>query len=57
VVDFGVFINTGVKQDGLVHRSRVPFGTQLKMGEVIEVEIVKVEVERGRISLGWASAK
>ena len=55
VVDFGVFVDIGVKQDGLLHRSQVPAGTRLKVGDVIDVEIVKVEVERGRISLGWAS--
>jgi uncharacterized protein len=53
VVDFGAFVDIGVKQDGLLHRSQLPQGTQLSVGEVIEVEIQKVEVERGRISLGW----
>ncbi len=57
VVDFGVFIDIGVKQDGLLHRSQVPPGTRLKVGEVIEVEVVKVEVDRGRISLGWAGTQ
>ncbi|HZW04989.1 MAG TPA: helix-hairpin-helix domain-containing protein, partial [Anaerolineaceae bacterium] len=53
VVDFGAFVDVGVKQDGLLHRSQVPAGTQLQVGDVIDVEILKVEVERGRISLGW----
>ena len=54
VVDFGIFIDIGVKQDGLLHRSQIPRGQQLTVGDVITVEIQKVEKERGRISLGWA---
>lgn len=53
VIDFGAFIDIGVKQDGLLHRSQIPRGQQLTVGEVITVEIQKVEKERGRISLGW----
>ena len=53
VVDFGAFVDIGVKQDGLLHRSQLPPGTPLQVGEVIDVEILKVEVERGRISLKW----
>ncbi len=52
VVDFGVFVDIGVKQDGLLHRSQVPKGSSFQVGDVIEVSILKVEVERGRISLG-----
>ncbi len=53
VVDFGAFVDIGVKQDGLLHKSQIPFGTMLKVGDIIEVEILKVEPERGRIGLGW----
>jgi uncharacterized protein len=53
VVDFGAFVDIGVKQDGLLHRSQIPHGMELKVGYVIEIEILKVETERGRISLGW----
>jgi uncharacterized protein len=53
VVDFGAFVDIGVKQDGLLHRSQIPSGIDLKVGYVIEVTILKVEIERGRISLGW----
>jgi uncharacterized protein len=52
VVDFGAFIDIGVKQDGLLHRSQIPAGTLLQVGDVMGVEIQKVEIERGRISLG-----
>ena len=53
VVDFGAFIDIGVKHDGLLHKSQIPFGTLLKVGDILDVEILKIEAERGRISLGW----
>ncbi len=56
VVDFGAFVDIGVKQDGLLHRSQIPQGTVLGVGDVIEIEILNVDTERGRISLGWTGA-
>lgn len=53
VIDFGAFVDIGVKQDGLLHKSQIPYNTLLQVGDVIEVEIMKVEAERGRIGLGW----
>ena len=53
VVDFGAFVDIGVKQDGLLHRSQLPSRTVLRVGDVIDVEVQKVESERGRISLAW----
>jgi uncharacterized protein len=53
VVDFGAFVDIGVKQDGLLHRSQIPRGVSLGVGDVIEVEILNVDTERGRIGLGW----
>lgn len=55
VVDFGAFIDIGVKQDGLLHRTQIPIGTVLKVGDIIDVEILKIEHERGRIGLGWVN--
>ena len=52
VVDFGIFVDIGVKQDGLLHRRQIPAGTHLQVGDIIDVTILKVEAERGRISLG-----
>ena len=51
VVDFGAFVDIGVKQDGLVHRSQVPVGYSLNVGDIVDVEIIKIETERGRIGL------
>ena len=56
VVDFGAFIDIGVKHDGLLHRSRLPRNTALQVGDVIEVVIVDVDKARGRIGLGWPKA-
>ncbi|MBN2116284.1 MAG: RNA-binding transcriptional accessory protein [Anaerolineales bacterium] len=53
VVDFGAFVDIGIKQDGLLHRTQIPTGTVLKVGDIIDVEILKIESERGRIGLGW----
>ncbi|HEU4744705.1 MAG TPA: helix-hairpin-helix domain-containing protein, partial [Anaerolineales bacterium] len=55
VVDFGAFIDIGLKQDGLLHRTQIPVGTVLKVGDIIDVEILKIETERGRIGLGWVN--
>ncbi len=53
VVDFGAFVDIGVKQDGLLHRRQVPAGHVLSVGDVVEVEVQRVEAERGRIALAW----
>jgi protein Tex len=44
-------VDIGVKQDGLLHRSQIPSGTALKIGDVLNVEVQKIEIERGRIGL------
>ncbi len=57
VVDFGIFIDIGVKQDGLLHRTQIPAGMAMQVGDIVEVAILKVEAERGRISLGMESGR
>jgi Transcriptional accessory protein len=56
VVDFGIFVDIGVKQDGLLHRTQIPAGMLMQVGDIIDVTILKVEAERGRISLGMEKA-
>ena len=53
VVDFGAFIDIGVKQDGLLHRSQIPRSHTLSVGDVLTISIQSIDAERGRISLGW----
>jgi len=57
VVDFGAFVDIGVKQDGLVHVSemadhyvRDPLDV-ISVGAVVDVRVINVDVERGRIGL------
>ena len=57
VVDFGAFVDIGVKQDGLVHLSRMakkfvknPLDI-VSVGDVVEVKVVNVDKDRGRIGL------
>lgn len=56
VVDFGAFVDIGVKQDGLLHRSQIPRGQTLTVGEIVTVTVREVDEQRGRISLGWPAA-
>jgi len=57
VVDFGVFVDIGVKQDGLVHitemsDSYVKHPLELvKVGEIVEVRVLGIDRQRGRVSL------
>jgi uncharacterized protein len=57
VVDFGAFVDIGVKQDGLVHVSeladrfvRDPLSV-VAVGQVVQVRVVSVDVGRGRVQL------
>jgi len=53
VVDFGAFVDIGVKRDGLLHRSQFPLNSSVDVGDIIEVEISSVDTDRDRISLKW----
>lgn len=57
VIDFGAFVDIGVHQDGLVHISQIcnkyikhP-GEVLKVGDVVNVKILSVDLDKNRISL------
>jgi uncharacterized protein len=57
VVDFGAFVDIGVKRNGLIHISRMGQDyvrnphEKVTVGDVVEVEVVEVDIKRGRISL------
>ena len=51
VVDFGAFVDIGVKTDGLLHRSRIPRQTHLQVGDIIDVIIQSIDKDRNRIAL------
>ena len=57
VIDFGVFVDIGVHQDGLVHISRItdrfikhPLEA-VSVGDVVDVKVLEVDPVRKRISL------
>jgi uncharacterized protein len=57
VVDFGAFVDIGVKHDGLVHVSQMaekfvrnPHEV-VHVGDVVQVKVVKIDRERGRVGL------
>lgn len=59
VVDFGAFVDLGVKQDGLLHISNMSLtGRRIEdphdvvgVGDIISVEVITLDLERGRIGL------
>ena len=52
VVDFGVFVDIGVKQDGLLHRSKWLPGETYSVGQIIDVIVLDMDAVRKRIALG-----
>ena len=57
VIDFGVFVDIGVHQDGLVHISQVASrrlrhpSEAVKVGDVVKVAVLEVDEKRHRIGL------
>ena len=63
VIDFGVFVDIGVHQDGLVHISEVcnrrlrhP-SEMVKVGDIVKVVVLNVDEKRHRISLSMKQVK
>lgn len=57
VVDFGAFVDIGVKQDGLVHISKLsnqfvkhPLDV-VSVGDIVTVWVDGVDAQKGRVSL------
>jgi protein Tex len=57
IVDFGAFVDIGVKQDGLLHISQIankfvknPLDV-LKVGDIIDITVTAIDIEKGRIAL------
>ena len=58
VIDFGVFVDIGVHQDGLVHISQITDKKFIKhplevlsVGDVVEVKVMSVDLQKKRIAL------
>ena len=63
VIDFGVFVDIGVHQDGLVHISQItdrfikhPLEA-VSVGDVVDVQVLSVDVAKKRIGLTMKIAK
>ena len=61
VVDFGAFVDIGVKQDGLLHISQIankfvknPLDL-LNVGDIVDVRVIGIDIKKGRISLSMKS--
>lgn len=57
ISDFGAFVDIGVHQDGLVHKSQMshkfvkhPLDV-VKLNDVVDVKVIDIDIERNRISL------
>ena len=57
VVDFGVFVDIGIKNDGLVHKSQIsnkfvkdPMEI-CSVGDIIDVKVIGIDLEKQRVSL------
>ena len=57
VIDFGVFVDIGVHQDGLVHISQItnkfikhPLEA-VSVGDIVDVKVLDVDLAKKRISL------
>lgn len=57
VVDFGAFVDIGIKNDGLVHISQLadryvknPMEV-VSVGDIVDVRVIGVDLERGKVSL------
>ena len=63
VIDFGVFVDIGVHQDGLVHISQVSNrrlrhpSEAVKVGDVVKVVVLEVDEKRHRIGLSMKQVK
>lgn len=62
VIDFGVFVDIGVHQDGLVHVSEVSDkfirhpSEAVSVGDVVKVVVLDVDEKKHRISLSMKQA-
>nr|WP_248629515.1 Tex family protein [Enterococcus cecorum] len=62
VIDFGAFVDIGVKQDGLVHISKLSDrfvkhpSEVVAVGDIVQVWITSVDIQKGRISLSMLAS-
>lgn len=63
VVDFGAFVDIGIKNDGLVHISKLSekrvknVSDLLTVGDIVNVEVIGIDKEKGKVSLSMKGIK
>ena len=63
IIDFGAFVDIGVHQDGLVHISHLSSSfvkhplDVVKIGEIVKVKVISVDVQKKKIGLSIKEAK
>ena len=63
IVDFGAFVDCGLKQDGLVHLSKMKKGfvkhpmDVVSVGDIVTVWVMEVDMKRNRLSLTMIAPK
>lgn len=63
VVDFGAFVDIGIKNDGLVHISEISDkyikhpSEVLQVSDIVDVEIIKIDKNRGQVGLSMKGIK
>jgi uncharacterized protein len=63
VVDFGAFVDIGVKQDGLIHISQLSDKyiksamSEVQVGDIVTARIIDIDAKRSRISLSLKKEK
>jgi uncharacterized protein len=51
VTTFGAFVDIGVEKNGLIHVSQMRSGPKPELGHRVEVKVLNVDREKGRIGL------
>ena len=57
VIDFGAFVDIGVKYDGLVHISEMSDkyiknpSELVSVGDIVKVKVIKIDMERHKVGL------
>ena len=63
VVDFGAFVDIGIKNDGLVHISKISNrrvktpADILTVGDVVKVKVIGIDMDKGKVSLSMKDVK
>lgn len=63
VVDFGAFVDIGIKNDGLVHISKISKkriktpADILTVGDIVRVKVIGIDMDKGKVSLSMKDVK